>query len=168
MRVNPITTNNNQNLKSKKQSFGSFIRMELPYSKIPNYYNNFSNVFSPKKVVTLATIVLEKIAHDINDLTGNKVNVYRRSLKDADNILAKYFACTYEEYARLLLIEDNKGQNKGELIKAAGYLLDKDIKFEINPTDLFAPRPKGIFPGLRPTNLEKAADGASFEDLIKM
>lgn len=164
MKIINISQNYNQqpNLKSQKQSFKGFAKLELYPEAIPGL-NTFSGT---KKVKKISLEVIENIAKKIKEVTQGKVNVYRRSLDDM-GFRAKYANEAYAEYARTIFIEDNNGLNKKEMIDAIEYLYKTNFngKIELYIADLFKPKPKGI---LSSSNLGIVAYGAKPEQMIKL
>lgn len=163
MKVTSITPNYNQwsksSAKNNQPAFGNFIKLEVPYSMLPD-----SNPFFLKKAANSYLGVIKEIAEEINNITQGKVNVFRRTLEDM-GFREKHANGVYEDFARTLFIEDNNGKTKSELLKASEYLIDKGINFETFSADLFAPKVKGF---METSNLDKVAYGAKPEQMIKL
>lgn len=159
MRITSVNQNYNQKSKNNNQSFGNFIKLKVPYSMIPN-----SGSISPKKSALSALTFITKIAEKLKEVSGNEVNVYRRSLKDM-NFFDRNIGLVHDDMARTLFVEDNNGKNASALMKVANNLLENKFSFEVYSNDLFAPRPKAV---LEVSNLYEHAKTNDANMLIKM
>lgn len=154
MKINRITVNNKQKSKNNNQSFGNFIKLELPESMIPNV--SFFTI-SSKKIAKSSLTVVEKIAKNIKGISG-EVNVYRRSLDDMGFITKWGGNGIHDRFARTIFIEDNNGINKPDLLKVINHLIENKLSFDVYSADLFAPN----------SNLEMVAYNAKPKQMIKM
>lgn len=154
MKVIPIIQNNNSKSKNNKQTFGNFIKLELPESMVPNV--SFFTI-SSKKIAKSSLTAIEKIAKNIKAISG-EVNIYRRSLDDMNFVTKWGGNGIHDRFARTIFIEDNGGVNKPDFLKVIDHLIENKLSFDVYSADLFTPS----------SNLETVAYNAKPKQMIKM
>lgn len=178
MKVASITPiyNQNSNVKNNKQTFGNFVKVEIPYSfiKVPERFRDYITLKPSKEYINEALRVVTNIANAIKEVTQGKVNVYRRTLDDM-GFREKHGNDQYRDFSKTFFIEDNNGKNLPELLDTVEYLTEKlGFHSKVYSGDLFAPleKPKNfsdkIDQAINGTILSQVAYGAKPEQMIKL
>lgn len=150
MNISPINVNNtNYNKKYTQPSFGNFIALKLPYKKL----------HGTESVVSGFDRIANELTHEVKELTGGELNIYRRKNIFKDAVLGFLFPASKVECSRIMLIEDNNGMYFAKLLTAAKSLAKKGFNYKYVAEDLFA--------DVAPSNLAKYAKSALPQDIVK-